>query len=444
MEPEDYFGGTPGGGLAVSRTDPPLTSPGMTYIELDSEGRLVSFDAVLPDERAAGQSSPAPDWPALFKEAGLDMTAFTSVEPTWTSRAESDAASAWTGPGADDTGAELRVEAAAFQGRPVFFRLIGPWTKPRALAPAASTMGTGEQVMQYVLIGIIFLVPIAAIGLALRNLRLGRTDTRGATRLAATIGGVVALGAALGSSPGPGLAWLTASFMLASWAGFSALLIATFYLAVEPYVRRHWPRMLISWSRLLDGQWRDPLVGRDLLVGAVIAVVLGATNWAHQILLAMRGVPPPVPTLGRSGWMGPRDAVAELLAVLPEMLWITLGIVVLLVLLRMVLRRELVATLSVAAIFVAAATAGAKDPLVDVWFALAAALAFVLIPTRFGLVMFATFMLVGQSGDLTDGLATPEFATHALVLGMVAMLAPGVFGFYTATRGRRASAWLDG
>ena len=32
----------------------------------------------------------------------------------------------------------------------------------------------------------------------------------------------------------------------------------------------------------------------------------------------------------------------------------------------------------------------------------------------------------------------------AMVLCIVAALAPGVFGFYTATRGRKASAWLDG
>jgi hypothetical protein len=151
-----------------------------------------------------------------------------------------------------------------------------------------------------------------------------------------------------------------------------------------------------------------------------------------------------MPGVGLAGWMGPRDTVAGLLAALPQTLWFSLGIVVMLVLLRMLLRRELVATLSVAAIFVAVVTAQAEDPLVQVGFALLGGLAFVLIPTRFGLVMFASFMLVGQNVGLTDGLATPAFATHALVLGMVAMLAPGVFGFYTATRGRKASAWLDG
>ncbi len=39
------------------------------------------------------------------------------------------------------------------------------------------------------------------------------------------------------------------------------------YIALEPSVRRYWPRLLISWSRLMAGDFRDPMVGRDLLVG---------------------------------------------------------------------------------------------------------------------------------------------------------------------------------
>ncbi len=39
------------------------------------------------------------------------------------------------------------------------------------------------------------------------------------------------------------------------------------YIAIEPIVRRSWPELLFSWSRLLSGRFRDPLVGRDLLAG---------------------------------------------------------------------------------------------------------------------------------------------------------------------------------
>ena len=44
-------------------------------------------------------------------------------------------------------------------------------------------------------------------------------------------------------------------------------------LGLEPYVRRVWPRALISWSRLLAGRVRNPLVGRDILVGMLAGIV---------------------------------------------------------------------------------------------------------------------------------------------------------------------------
>jgi hypothetical protein len=46
------------------------------------------------------------------------------------------------------------------------------------------------------------------------------------------------------------------------------------YLAFEPYARRRWPALMISWSRLLAGRLRDPMVGRDLLLGGLVGVVL--------------------------------------------------------------------------------------------------------------------------------------------------------------------------
>ena len=41
------------------------------------------------------------------------------------------------------------------------------------------------------------------------------------------------------------------------------------YMAIEPYVRRVWPRMLVGLVRLLSGRLRDPAVGREVLFGVV-------------------------------------------------------------------------------------------------------------------------------------------------------------------------------
>lgn len=71
---------------------------------------------------------------------------------------------------------------------------------------------------------------------------------------------------------------------LVGWAnGYSVavaitLLVATAlwlaYVAVEPYLRRRIPELLIAWARLLEGRWRDPRIGRDALIGAIVGVVL--------------------------------------------------------------------------------------------------------------------------------------------------------------------------
>ncbi|MHC4911329.1 MAG: hypothetical protein ACYTF9_16630, partial [Planctomycetota bacterium] len=58
-----------------------------------------------------------------------------------------------------------------------------------------------------------------------------------------------------------------------------------FYMAVEPYVRRLWPRMLVGVVRLLSGRWRDPAVGREVLIGLVtgcgLVAALATIGWVH-------------------------------------------------------------------------------------------------------------------------------------------------------------------
>jgi serine/threonine-protein kinase len=42
---------------------------------------------------------------------------------------------------------------------------------------------------------------------------------------------------------------------------------------MEPFVRRRWPQMLISWTRLVSGDWRDPLVARDMFIGFACGIL---------------------------------------------------------------------------------------------------------------------------------------------------------------------------
>src|SRR6202044_428562 len=128
--------------------DPPAVLTGMINLQLDPQGQLIYFQAIPPEkENSAG--TPAPfDWNIPFTAAGLDPAQFQKADPLWNSLAASETRMAWTGtwPG---TERPLRVEAASLHGKPVFFSLIGDWTKPdRMQSPQDST---GKKVRQVLL-----------------------------------------------------------------------------------------------------------------------------------------------------------------------------------------------------------------------------------------------------------------------------------------------------
>jgi serine/threonine-protein kinase len=120
----------------IAPDDPPPVGSGMIGLNLDPQGRLVQFDVVPPQLEERLETSREPDWPALFGAAGLDMARFTSAEPQWLSLAGFDARAAWTGTYAQSPELPLRVEAASWRGRPVFLRVIGPWSRPERMKPS--------------------------------------------------------------------------------------------------------------------------------------------------------------------------------------------------------------------------------------------------------------------------------------------------------------------
>ena len=75
-------------------------------------------------------------------------------------------------------------------------------------------------------------------------------------------------------------------------AGFGAGMLWVGYIAVEPYVRRQWPDSLISWTRLLTGRIRDPLVASHVLAGFLQVTASSALiAWANILVSAPLSVP---------------------------------------------------------------------------------------------------------------------------------------------------------
>ncbi len=254
----------------ITEKNPPFDVPGMVNVSLDTTGRLIEFKAVPPENTASVTEIPKTDWTKLFAEAGLDINKFEKATPEWTPPVGFDERMAWKGTLADWTDIPIRIEAAAFQGRPVYYRIVPPWQKPLTAQPpptwtAIDIIGLAVLVMAFA----------SSIFLVWRNIKLGRADLRGTSKIALVFF-VFNLIFQLTTSSihyadiGEEF-WVLIDAMQASiWIG---LVGGLFYCAVEPFVRRWWSEIFISWSRLLAGDFRDPMVGRDILVGALLGLV---------------------------------------------------------------------------------------------------------------------------------------------------------------------------
>jgi serine/threonine-protein kinase len=124
-----------------------------------------------------------------------------------------------------------------------------------------------------------FAMPVLGLGLALRNIRLRRCDTRHALRVAAVAAALSLLGWILMTHPAVTGAsvrdrWNT-GVGLALFVGAQAWIS---YAAVDPYARLTWKRCLIGYARFTSG-WptsiaRDAIVGRSILTGVMYGLSL--------------------------------------------------------------------------------------------------------------------------------------------------------------------------
>jgi serine/threonine-protein kinase len=110
----------------VTVTNPSLSEPGMTLIELDPSGRLVRFRA-LPDLSESLPVDGAVDWRTIFAAADLDAGSFRPASPTVLPERGVDTRMAWTGAHPEQPDLSLRIEAASSRGRIVAVEMFAPW-----------------------------------------------------------------------------------------------------------------------------------------------------------------------------------------------------------------------------------------------------------------------------------------------------------------------------
>jgi len=407
----------------VEPGDPPMGQPGELQLQLDPLGRLTSLH-IRPSGRGAGNAR-LPDWGTLFEAAGLDLGRFTTARPASVPPMAIDAQAAWTGTSEDGRAEPMHVEAAAFEGRAVFFEV-----RSAGLAqpvPASTTTLEGRQqglppAAASVLISFSVLI-LGCLGattvVAWRNVRMGRSDRRGAAALAALVLISILLGWVVGANHAAAAtevgSLVLALSRAASWAGLAWL----FYVAIEPYVRRNWPEALISWNRLNSRGVRDPLVASHLLVGLAAGLVFERVvlNGAHAFLSSRLGL------FGVSAQLDGALSSAQIVA-LPLGLFLGLMLLIFVVLVRLLTRRLWVADVAGALVF-SVLGVGLISPLVGPVIMFLTCLAWLWVLRRFGLlpvfVIFSVFPIRWSPSVLDGWLATPSIVLHSIPVAIAAV-----------------------
>ena len=330
----------PGGNLSAN--DPPLDVPGMVLVALSSSGRLLKFQAVPPRVEDSKGPSPDPNWDALFAAAGLDMKGFTLSGPKLLPPVPFDARAEWDGSSAQDAATPLHVTAAAYHGKLVYFDVLGPWNLPVGAEQRTEVFATASVIAGVTFALMIVSLLMAGAIFARRNVRMGRGDRKGSFQVSAFVFLAIIFSWILGAHHVWDVGGEFGMFLIAfGGAVGAAVFVWLSYMALEPYVRRHWPDVLISWTRLLSGKVWDPLVGRDVLAGALLGSVAALSGYLLDALPYWFNVPGLTPTFALPHSLaGPNRFLAAGLGQLFGAVFFALITLTLLFLARVFLRKQ--------------------------------------------------------------------------------------------------------
>ena len=422
------------GGQLDERT-PARDVSGMTTLTLDTLGRLRSLYAVPPP--VSSNTTPTPfNWSTLFTESGLDQSKFQEVSPVWTPPHQASERAAWEGSYPDQPELKVRVEAGAFDGKPVYFELIEPWDEVRN--PQVSLSRFRQRALIVLLLSVFIMVLVGSALLAWRNLKLGRGDRKGAFRLAIFAMAIFFVRWLFAfhhvSNEYEAFNFISAIQIMLFWSFFFWVV----YLAFEPFVRRRWPGRIISWSRLLAGGFRDPLVGRDILIGAVFGLGIILCNfYLANIAPQWLGQPPAIPWFDfpATQLLGLRSFAHGFTNQIYAALIQSSILLFFLLLLYIILRRERLAAVALWLI-ASVALSLAHDSIAAVPFAALGAFLVTWVLYRYGLLALISSLFFLHL--LIFFPITSDFsAWYAgdFVLALIICLGLAVFGFYTSLAG---------
>ncbi|MBN2295302.1 MAG: serine/threonine protein kinase [Pirellulales bacterium] len=344
----------PFGESALRRKLPP--EPGMTTVRLDGYGRLIRFEAIPLRSGYQSSSEKNVDWSVPFELAGLDISRFEAVDPVRKPPMFADRVLAWKGVYEDNPSVPIRIEGSALDGRVVYFSVVPPYQDQAGVSDGVSWVSAPPSHAFVLRFTLHLAAMVCGIFLAWKNLGQGRGDRRGALRLAMFVFVLGSLDWIVGERHSTVWAEQAASLYL----GLARITLAAvgawiWYIALEPHVRRLWPQTLITWSRILQGHFRDPLLGRDILIGGLFGVCLVLVFQFDILLPGWLHLPQPAPKLPAAGYdlaelLGVRYKMGTMISVLLTSIIFGLTALFLMSLFRVIIRMPGLATLAFCAL----------------------------------------------------------------------------------------------
>lgn len=422
----------------VGLNDPPARVSGMATVRLGHDGRLLELLVVPPEFDESNEVQPF-HWGSLFQKAGLAFDDFEKAEPSWNPLLDCDQRAAWRGFYRGQEHLEIRVETGSYRGKPVYFRVVTPWTKPSRVGDLGE--GVTERIASWLRIGMALIILGGAAALARRNSLRGRGDRRGALRL----GGYAFVLCVLASVLRIDHVAASAELVLLFWSVSASLFLAAFiwvsYIALEPYVRRIWPESLVSWTRLMAGSFEDPLVGRDILYGGVAGVLVALLIGLAFVVPVWLGLPSAIPRgPDMDALSGTRQAVSLLLNLQFGSVSSPMVVLIAILIFRMLVRRHWLAVgLAFLVFVILQLLQTAAPPSVFSWLLLILLWMFVvLVITRFGLLTsilmfyFAEILLnFPIPSDFSPWYFSRFMLFQLLLVGVV------IYGFCVSVKGQR-------
>ena len=431
----------PENGPRVTGEDPPLSVSGMTTMLIDARGRLRWLLAVPPQVDSSLAGAEPLHTADMFALAGLDPAAFHEVSPTWVPLPPFDLRREWVGPMPWVPGATARVTAAWWRGKPVSFAVRGPWDRP--FRQVETPVSLANAISGGLLLVLILISMVFGAVTGRRRLAGGRADWRGGVRLALFIFmSSVLRWAVIAHHTGDAQKEFD-TFAVSSGLGLlQAGFLFFLYLAVEPFVRKQTPELLIGWTRVLHGRFRDPRVARDVLVGGAFAaagllleyVVNALPTWAP--FHGQTPIPPNYAALA-----GGRMLLGSFVSLPGQILIPTFALFGGWFLLRVVLRRPLPAAVALAVV-IALLGLGAENATLEIPFALAYGALMAWLITRYGLLALVASQVARSLMFLTPLPISPSspYAFQSAVCLLAVLLLVG-WAFRTSLGGRPVFAF---